>query len=734
MRFGVLGSLAVWTDDGRPVPIPDAKVRALLAALLIAAGRPVPPDRLIEDLWAARLPRNPLATLQSRVSQLRRTLGAAEPGGRDLVRWEPAGYRLVISPNSLDANRFRSMVAEAMDTGDAALRVRLLSDALGLWRGPAYAEYADADFARAAATRLDEEQITAVEQHVQALLDIGENPALASELADLVARHPLCERLHAAHLRALYRAGRQSEALAAYAALRTRLAEELGIDPGPELAALYEAILKQDPALQAKVTAPVAIGASSKPPVSGNLPAAVTSLIGRADAVTEARTALGDARLVTLTGPGGVGKSVLAIETARGLETRFPGGIWYADLLNLTGDAGPEEIRALVTRGETRPATADSSPTRTPVDPLAAFAGTLPSDGDPVPRRATDLAAARTLSGETYSAPRDPGTVSTVDPARAPVARVGTATVDPEPTSTADPASACALLGVGETPSNTVDSELTSATDPAARTLPRLGGELSVAGHSSSNKTGEQLLVLDNCDHVVDSAAEVVESLLRVAPGLRVLVTGREPLAVSGERVLRVAPLTVPSEGTGGLESSTAIALFVERATAAAPGFRLVSDNAAAVAAIVRRLDGIPVALELAAIRVRSLGVTALAARLDDPFAVLTGGRGGPARHRSLRSLLDSDWERLSSAEQILLSRLAAHDGAVALDAIADVDALARLVDRSLVTMTEHPDGPRYHLRTAVRVYALEKLRAAGESEKRGLTPVPSGGDAQAVA
>ncbi|QIS12172.1 AfsR/SARP family transcriptional regulator [Nocardia arthritidis] len=707
MRFGVLGSLAVWTDDGRPVPIPDAKVRALLAGLLIAAGRPVPPDRLIEDLWSTRLPRNPLATLQSRVSQLRRTLAAAEPGGRELVRWEPAGYRLVVSPDAVDANRFRAMVAEALDTGDAALRVRLLSDALGLWRGPAYAEHADADFARAAATRLDEEQITAVEQHAQALLDVGENPALASELADLVARHPLCERLHAAHLRALYRAGRQSEALSAYAALRTRLADELGIDPGPELAALHEAILKQDPALHAKATAP-AVGSPSSAIGAANLPATVTSLIGRADAVTEARAALGDSRLVTLTGPGGVGKSVLAIETARGLETRFPEGIWYADLLNLTGDAGPEEIRALVTRGEIRPAAADSDPSRAPVDPSAAFAGTLPADGDPVPTRATDPASAHTLPGETSSAPLNSEPVSTVDPARSPVDCVGATAVDSEPTSATGPA--------------------------AARTLTRLGGTLSATGDSGSNKTGEWLLVLDNCDHVVDAAAEVVESLLRVAPGLRVLMTGREPLAVAGERVLWVAPLTVPSEGTGGLESSTAIALFVERATAAAPGFRLVPDNAAAVATIVRRLDGIPVALELAAIRVRSLGVTALAARLDDPLAVLTGGRGGPARHRSLRALLDSDWERLSSSERILLSRLAVHDGAVALDDVGDVGALTRLVDRSLVTMTEHSDGPRYHLRTAVRVYALEKLCAASESEKRGLTPVPSGGDAQAVA
>ncbi len=245
----MLGPLEVWTNDGVPVPIPDAKVRALLADLLAHEGRPVPADRLIEDLWGPRLPRNPAATLQSRVSQLRRALDAAEPGARASIARAPAGYRVEVSAESVDAMIFRGLVEKARAARDPGARADLFAEALGHWRGAAYADFADDAFPAAAARALEEERVTVIGEHAQARLDLGQSDRLATELADLVAHHPYCERLRVAQLRALYQSGRQREALASYADLRARLADELGIDPGPEVSALHEAILRQDPAL-----------------------------------------------------------------------------------------------------------------------------------------------------------------------------------------------------------------------------------------------------------------------------------------------------------------------------------------------------------------------------------------------------------------------------------------------------------------------------------------------------
>lgn len=565
----MLGPLAVWTEDGLPVHVPEAKVRALLAHLLLAEGRPVPADRLIEGLWGDRLPRNPAAALQTRVSQLRRALEAGEPGGRNLVVRQPPGYLLAVSPDSVDAGTFRALAARAREADGPRDRTTLLADALGLWRGPAYADVTDQDFARTAIVRLEDERVTALEAHAQARLDLGEHDTLAGELSALLAHHPLCERLHAAHLRALYLAGRQSEALTAYERLRARLADELGVDPGPEVRAQYEAILRQ----QDSAPSPVA-------PAAAPLPAVVAPLVGRADALAEVRTLLASARLVTLTGPGGVGKTGLALEVVRGLGE----DVGYVDLAGLErSSATPETVSALVAR-----ATRDARPS---------------------------------------------------------------------------------------------------------------------------------LLLLDTCEHVVEAVAEATEGLLRAEPGLRVLATGREPLGVPGERVWTVPPLTTPPPRTplDELPSYDAVRLFTDLAPT---GFRLDSGNAAAVAAICRRLDGLPLALELAAARMRALGAAELAARLDAGlFAVLTADRrGGPARHRTLRASMEWGWALLSPPERAVLRLLAGRDGGCPLTEVEKIAAedgvdpvlppLSRLVDRSLVVMADGADGPRYHLPETVRAYA----------------------------
>ncbi|MEO3766548.1 BTAD domain-containing putative transcriptional regulator [Streptomyces sp. B5E4] len=661
MRFGVLGPLAVWTAGGQAVRVPEVKVRSLLADLLIHAGRAVPADRLVDDLWGDTPPANPVGALQTRVSQLRRALEDAEPGARALVVSRPPGYLLDVGPEATDTGRFAALTAAARRAEGPRARAALLADALALWRGEVLADFADEEFARAEIARLDELRLTALEEQAEARLELGEHALLADELGDLVARHPLRERLRAAQLRALYRAGRQSEALASYGRLRTQLAEDLGLDPGPELVALHQSILEQDAALGPPEREETA--------VRGNLPAPHGELIGREESVAAVRGLLATGRLVTLTGPGGVGKTRLALETARGLPGAFPDGVWLVELSTLA-----------------------------PPRPAAA-----PEDVAPDAEEAAEVVAA--------------------------------------------------ALGVRD---ETAGGGL----------LTGAGGAAPAERLAEALRTKRTLLVLDNCEHVVDAVAALCARLLAAAPGVHVLATGQEPLGVGGEHLWPVAPLDVPppvasatpgeanaaptaaiASGTthpapvlapgrtpapdlAALRASGAVRLFVERAAAVAPGFAVDAGNAAAVAAVCRRLDGIPLALELAATRVRALGVHELAARLDDRFRLLSAGpRDAPARQRTLRAMLDWSWELLTAPEQAVLRRLSLHaDGCTlraaeavcAGDGIAEddvLDLLARLVDRSLV-MTTPGDGvapARYHLLESVAAYGHEQLCEAGE-------------------
>ncbi|WP_199432107.1 AfsR/SARP family transcriptional regulator [Qaidamihabitans albus] len=632
MRFGVLGPLAVWTADGREVRVPEAKVRALLANLLLREGRPVPADRLADDLWGERLPGNPLNTLQTKVSQLRRALEAVQPGARALVVYRSPGYLLRVEDEALDVRRFRALVAQARACDDARARAALLTDALALWRGPALADFANEPFAAPAVQRLEEERLTAIEERAEARLALGEHGVLAGELGDLLPANPYRERLRALHLRALYRAGRQSEALASYAEYRRRLADELGLEPGPELAALHQAILRHDPALGGP-------GDDGSAQLRTNLPASLTELVGRADAVREVRALLGTARLVTLTGPGGVGKTRLALETASGLAGTVRDGVFLVELAGLERHTG---------------------------------AGSA-AGGDPAHRLAEAVVSA---------------------------------------------------LGVREAP---------SPGTPAA--LPdRLADAL---------QGKEMVLVLDNCESLVEPVATLAARLLRAAPRLRILATSRQPLAVDGEALWAVPPLGIPARGhlepgrpagevLDSVRQFSAVRLFVARAASAVPGFALTEDNVHAIAAICRRLDGLPLALELAATRLRALGPHELLARLDDRFRLLaTGRRDAPARQRTLRAMIDWSWELLGEAERVVLRRLAVHadgcglaaaeavcaGGRVAADDVLDL--LARLVDRSLVVCEDHGGaGPRYRLLESVAAYCLDRLREAGEAEE----------------
>ncbi|MFE6309000.1 BTAD domain-containing putative transcriptional regulator [Nocardiopsis sp. NPDC057823] len=614
MRFGVLGPLAVWTDEGTPVRVPEVKVRTLLTALLMEPGRVVSADRLAHHLWGDDPPANPTNTLQTKVSQLRRALERAEPGGRGLVARRPPGYVLEVAADGVDAGRFSALVERARATADPRARAALLSEALDLWRGPAFADLPDTGSADAAAVRWEELRLTAVEDLARARLEAGEHAPVAEGLAERVREHPLRERLRALHMLALYRSGRPAEALSSYADLRERLAEELGADPGPEVAELHLRILDQDPGLAGPA-------AAHPPGRGGDLPVPPTALVGRAAELGRVTGLVDRHRLVTLTGPGGVGKTRLALAVAAARSADHPDGVWLVELAGLRPEresgAGPEAV----------------------AEEVGAVLG---------------------------------------------------------------------LRGRG-----------TSETDPVARLCDALSARRA-------------LLLLDNCEHVVESAAGTVTALLRAAPGLRILATTREPLAVDGEVLESVDPLDLPGtdDGPDAALESDAVRLFAERAAAAAPGFRLTDDNAAAVVTLCRRLDGIPLALELAAARIRTLGAHGLLERIDDRFRLLAGRRrDAPARQRTLRAVIDWSWDLASEAERAVLRRLSVHAEGCTLEAAEAVcagpgvaaedvfDLLERLVERSLVVAVPDPDRPRFRLLETVGAYAAERLVEAGERD-----------------
>ncbi|QUX27393.1 winged helix-turn-helix domain-containing protein [Nocardiopsis akebiae] len=755
MRFGVLGPVRAFTDGGRAVPIPERKARVLLAALLAHRGWPVSADRLVEWLWAdGPRPGSPGRALQRKVWALRRALEEAEPGARELVRHRPPGYLLDVPPASVDAERFQLLADAARDAAAPRERVRLLTEALELWRGPAYADVADEEFARPAAARLEERRLGALEEHALVRLDLGEHRGVTGPLGALVAEHPLRERLVAAYMRALYEGGRQAEALAAHTALAGRLREELGVDPGPEVAELHGRILRHQP------TPPVPGGAS---------------------------------------GPGTPVEPVPATARASGFPTEpapRAGAVRATPGAPVPGAGGAAAIP-----GEPFPQAGSSH--GTPEEPVSAPGNASGSPGEPLPQVEGGHGTPEAPASGTGNTP---GTVSTVPP-RAGNARGTPETPTPVPgtatrTRVAPPAGAApahtptgrvfpplpltALVGreeeqrrvarllagvrlvtltgiggVGKTrlalalahelapgfgggahvvefaAQRTVPGSSASEPDPVttlARALGvRDGGGADPLRHVLGALEGRHaLLVLDNCEHIADEVAELVGALLGRLPDLRVLATSREPLGVPGEVLFGVEPLPVPSADTPAdrVGDSGAVRLFAERAAASAPGFALTPDNAADVALLCRRLDGIPLALELAATRVRALGVTGVLSRLDDRFRLLaTARRHLPPRQRTLRAMVDWSWELLDERERVLLRRLAVFTGGCApedaeavcsgggIDAADVVDLLTSLVDRSLVVAVDDPlTGRRHRLLESIADYACQRLSEAGEA------------------
>ena len=484
LTVGVLGPLEV-RRDGRPLSVPSGRTTEVLVRLALDAGQRVSAERLIDDLWGAAAAGTGRNTLQSKVSQLRRALG--EPA---LVSGGHGGYTLELDAGRVDALQVVSLAAAASSaqrSGDPASAVEAATEGLGLFRGEVLVDAGDGEWLHPHRARLDEVRLGLLEDQAAARVDLGGGAELLAELEWLLGQYPLRQGLWVSFITALYRAGRQADALAAGQRVRRLLVDELGIEPGTALRDLERQILRQSATLD---TAPAAAGTATL--VVGNLPALSTPLVGRADDLAAVGRLLDGSRLVTLVGPAGVGKTRTVLEAARSLHPA--GGVW---LVRLEVADAATSILQLVTE------------------------------------------ALQLTGGEQ------------------------------------------ALLD-------------------------RLAG-------------AETVLVLDNCEHVIDGAADLATRLLDRAPPLRILTTSQAPLGVDGETVYTVDPLPL----------ADSVTLFADRAARMRRRFALDDDTTATVEAVCRSLDGLPLAIELAAARVRSLSVQEIARRLDDRFTLLQDPTSG---------------------------------------------------------------------------------------------------------
>jgi predicted ATPase/DNA-binding SARP family transcriptional activator len=599
LRVAMLGPLAVRTEDGSPVEVTGARLRTLLILLALDAGRVVATSRLVDGVWGDVPPAEAANALQALVSRLRRTGLTVES--------RPTGYQLVLDQDSVDVHCFERLAARGRATlaTDPVATSGILREALALWRGPALADAATAAFAQAPIARLTELRLAATGDRIEA--DLNRDADLIPELESLVAEHPLHERFAGLLMRALARAGRTADALAVYARIKEALADELGADPSADLAALHVDLLRGD---------------LETPPdrQRTNLRSALTSFVGRDEDLARVTAMVGESRLVTLTGPGGSGKTRLATEAGRALLDRQPGGVWFVELAPI-GD-GADIAQAVLT--------------------------------------------ALGLRTQVYLA---------------------------------------SSRAIGE---------------PVDTTLDRLAAALA---HRPL------LLVLDNCEHLIAAAAAVTDRLLGDCPRLRILATSREPLGITGETLWPVAPLALPPSDADPATALTfaSVRLLADRAASVRPGFTVDDTTASAVVHVCRALDGMPLAIELAAARLRTMSLDQVAARLDDRFRLLTGGsRMALPRHQTLRAVVDWSWDLLDDDERTLLRRLSIFSGGATLEAVEEVcadtdlardrvlDLLTTLVDKSLVLLV----GDRYRLLETIKAYGRERLELVGEAER----------------
>ena len=604
MQFRVLGPVDV-TAGGKQAVLGRGRRRAILAVLLAAGGELVTTDRLIDAIWGPEPPRSARKSLQSHVSRLRGKLQALAPHEPDPLVTGADGYRVDVEAHDLDARTFVALVdrARLVEDHEPERALALLEEAEACWRGPAFGDLATHPGLRSAARRLEQVRAAAMADRIDAWLELGRQKDALSVLLPIVERNPFDERVHGQLMRALVLAGRQAEALAVFRELQARLRDELGVDPSPGLSRLHERILRQDPI--------VARSASVPPRPEPTAERRPHQLLGRDEDVETLTSWVRTTALVTLTGPGGVGKTRLAERVVDRVGGAYRDGVATCALAHVRDAEG-----------------------------------------------------------------------------------VGGALIT--------------ALGIQPTREQTVEEALVSA----------LGDR-------------QLLLFLDNCEHVINALTPPVDAILTQCPNVTVLATSRERLRLTGERVWPVAPLDVPPVGADmpGVLGTSAGALLHLRAEAADPTFALTDGNAAAVAELCRRLDGMPLAIELAAARTRALSPADLVERLDQRFAVLAGGpRHEAGRHRTLEAVVAWSYDLLAPAEAELFDRLSVFASAFPLPAAEEVCAggsieksdvaglIGELVDKSMVVVQRDDEEVRYRLLDTMRDFGTERLSEAGST------------------
>jgi predicted ATPase/DNA-binding SARP family transcriptional activator len=587
-RIEVLGPL-VLEREGRSLPLPSGHQRSLLALLVLGAGVPISRDRLIDELWGEHPPSSAVSAMHVHLSKLRALLGG-------LLLREPAGYALAHGGFELDVWRFDSLVEQARD--DPGRAAALLTEALGLFRGEPLCDVASERSVAQWQRALEEKRLKATVLRLDAELASGAAAGLLTELERLTDEHPFEEQLWGQLILALYRAGRPAEALEAYQRIRRRFSAELGIEPGEPLTRLQQRVLSRDPTLLVRVPTP----APMRSPAS-QLPRPPNRLVGREQELAALDGLLADpeVRLITLTGPGGVGKTRLLVELARRREADYRDGAVFVRLEGLTDPA-------LV---------------------AAEIAATLAQ------RDGTD--------------------------------------------------------------------------GPGADGLPPYLRER------------ELLIVVDNFEHLI-TAAMLIAELLELAPGIRVIISSRTALRIRGEHTFAVEPLELPvDDSASAVADSPAVQLFLQRATESNRKLEADLTVSRTAAEICRALDGLPLAIELAASRSRSLRPGQIADQIATPLSIGEHSiRDLPARQQTLQATIRWSYDLLTPDAQRVLRSAAVFLGGFtlpALEAVADGPAGAEideLLEASLVRRQGTDD--RYELLQLVRAFALDQLRVSEDA------------------
>jgi predicted ATPase/DNA-binding SARP family transcriptional activator len=599
MELGLLGPLEVRSGQDI-IRIRPGNPRKLLVILALRVGERISSDALIDAIWGEGAQSDRVNALQVLVSYLRKALASSRDGTR--IETVDGGYRLVAAREAVDAYRLESAVVGTSGIGDPAERLATLEAALQLWRGSPIPEVANEDFAQADLHRLNELRLAALELRLDASLELGRHREAVAELSQLVVVHPLRERFYVQLMTALYRSGRQAEALSIYDRARTTLVEELGLDPGPELQAAAQSVLTQSMELSTQKRpeelAPSA--ASGQPPGSGSISALpdaarpLEPLIGRQEELARLLDLLRERRFITLLGPGGAGKTRLAAEVAAESSRQ----VWWVDLSGLTAEPAMRGAVAAATGAPTRP------------------------------------------------------------------------------------------------------------DDDGSLVVARLAGE-------------DGILVLDTCERLRDELRPLVEAILRSCPGVSLLATSRKPIGARTELTWPVPPLSLPDPQSGSLSeiaASAAVQLFVARAANRAPGFGLTSANCLDVARICLLLDGLPLAIELAAAHAGMLDPSTMVRVLDDRLRLLVD-ESRADRQYALRATIAWSYDVLDPEEAVFFQRLAVFAGAFPLEAAIAVAAegLARdgmqlllaLAQQSLVAVE---GNGRFRLLDTIRAFATEHL------------------------